>query len=102
MSSAFSGYASSSNPSPVIGQDGGNVKLTRLILGDPTSRGFELVGVRPAGLERPKGLQHGSRIPPVALRGERERLVEGAAAMRAREGERRHQPRGLTVRIHTE
>ena len=64
------------------------------------ARRVELLGARPALRERPKRLEHGPRVALVPFRGERQRLVEGAAAVGARQRERREQAAGLAAGKH--
>ena len=65
----------------------------------PRERCRDAVRVRPAALERAERVDHRSRIPAVALRGHRQRLVEGSAAVCAGHLQGREEPRGVAVII---
>jgi hypothetical protein len=60
----------------------------------------DLVVARPARpVEGAKRLEHRPRGVPVPLRRHRQGLVEGAAAVRARPGEARHEPGRVAARV---
>jgi hypothetical protein len=75
-------------------------------LGPPLRMAFrgtgDLLVARAAGAQRPKGLENGASATAVALRRERERLTNGASAVRAREVDLRHQSGRVPLREHAQ
>jgi hypothetical protein len=71
-------------------------------LRDPSDRRVDLPYARAGVLERAKRFDNRPRISLVALGRHRQRLVEGAAAVRTRERERRHEPGRLSPREHAQ